>query len=290
MPTAGQEGTEDYMLYKYWHVSDRSLMALSRQTLYAQHFTRFNDPFECGAHFVAGQIDREAEPDRFAALIRAWGFDDPADAPLEDTEEYFEQFETYDLEMALPGVRICCFASERDNILMWSHYGDALRGFCIEFNEAVIDEVISDLPGFPFITDVTYSDAAPSVDGMVLGVLDDQLGYAYMCFHEEKNDFWLGEVERLRGQIKELYRHGFATKPVAWSYEKERRLIVQTDLHDMEPLAISYPPEAVKSIIVGELMAPEHLARIKEIARDKYPAVPLRSARRELFTYKLKVE
>jgi len=278
------------MLYKYWRVSERSLKALSERMLYAQHFTRFNDPFECGAHFLAGQIDREAEPERFAALIRAWGFDDPADAPLEDTEEYFEQFETHDLEMALPGVRICCFASEIDNLLMWSHYGDGLRGFCLEFDEAIISKTISDIAGFPFITDVTYSDVAPSVDGMVLGVLDDQIDYAYMCFHEERDDFWLEEAKRLEGQIQDLYRHGFATKPIAWSYEQERRLIVQTDQHDMEPLALSFPPEAVKSIIVGELMSPENLALIEEIARDKYPAVTLRTARREIFTYKLRVE
>lgn len=116
------------------------------------------------ARFVAGQIDREAEPERLAALIRAWGFDGPADAPLE------------------------------------------------------------------------------------------------------------------------------ATKPMAWSYERERRLIIQTDQHDMEPLAISFPPEAVKSIIVGELLSPENLALLQEIARNKYPAAKLRTARRELFTYKLRVE
>lgn len=278
------------MLYKYWRVSERSLKALSQQTLYAQHFTRFNDPFECGAHFVAGQIDREAEPERFAALIRAWGFDDPADAPLEDTKEYFEQFESYDLEMALPGVRICCFASEIDNLLMWSHYGDGLRGFCLEFYEEVISKTISGLFEFPFITDVIYSDAAPSVDGMVLGVLDDQINYAYMCFHEDKNDFWLDEAKRLEGQMRDLYRHGFATKPMAWSYERERRLIIQTDQHDMEPLAISFPSEAVKSIIVGELLSSENLALIQEIARNKYPAAKLRTARRELFTYRLRVE
>jgi hypothetical protein len=276
------------MLYKYWRVSERSLNALSERKLYAQHFTRFNDPFECGAHFLAGQIDREVEPERFAALIRAWGFDDPESAPIEETEEYFEQFESYNLEMSLPGVRICCFASEVDNLLMWSHYGDGLRGFCVEFDEAIISETIGKLAGFPFITDVTYADAPPSVDGMVLGVLDDQVDYAYMCFHEEKNDFWLEEAKRLESQIQDLFRQGFATKPLAWSYEQERRLIVQTDQHDMEPLTIQFPSEAVKSIILGDLMSPEDRARIEQIA-GSYPAADIRTAQRELFTYKLKI-
>lgn len=288
--SAMNHSAEVKMLYKYWRVSERSLKSLSERTLYAQHFTRFNDPFECGAHFVAGQINREAEPERFAALTRAWGFDDPADAPLEDTDEYFEQFESYDLEMSLPGVRICCFASEVDNLLMWSHYGDGLRGFCLEFDEEVINKTFSGYPGFPFITDVTYSDMAPSVDGMLLGVLDDQIDYAYMCFHEEKSDFWLEEAKRLEGQVQDLFRQGFATKPKAWSYERERRLIVQTDQHDMKPLAIQLPPEAVQSIILGELMSSGDRIQIEQIAGDKYPGAIVRTARRELFTYKLKIK
>lgn len=278
------------MLYKYWGVSERSLRSLLERTLYAQHFTRFNDPFECGAHFLAGQIDREAEPGRFAAMIRAWGFDDPETAPLEGTDEYFEQFESYNLGMSLSGLRICCFAAEVDNLLMWSHYGDGLRGFCLEFDETVVRAAIDDLAGFPFITDVAYTDEPPTVDGMVLGVLDDQREYAYMCFHEEKDDFWLEEAKRLEGEIQVLYRQGFATKPKAWSYERERRLIVQTDQHDTEPLVVRLPSEAVRSAILGELMSCEDRTQIEQIVRDEYPAATVRTARRELFTYKLKIE
>lgn len=278
------------MLYKYRGVSERSLVSLSERTLYAQHFTRFNDPFECGAHFLAGQIDRADEPERFAEMIRAWGFDDPETAPLEGTDEYFEQFESYNLGMSLPGLRICCFAAEVDNLLMWSHYGDGLRGFCLEFDETVVTAAIGELAGFPFITDVTYTDEPPTVDGMVLGVLDDQIDYAYLCFHEEKDDFWLEEAKRLEGEIQEMYRQGFATKPKAWSYERERRLIVQTDQHDMEPLVVRLPPEAVRSIILGELMSSADRTRIDQIVREQYPAAALRTARRQVSTYRLKIE
>lgn len=278
------------MLYKFWRVSPRSLNLLSEQSLQLQHFTQFNDPFECGARFVAGQIYREADPERFAALMRAWGFNDPETAPVEEVDEYFEQFETHDLEMALPGLRICCFASEVDNVLMWSHYGDGLRGFCLEYDEGTLSGTISKLAGFPFITDVNYTDAPPMVDGMVLGVLDDRLDFAYMCFHQEKNDFWLEEAKQLEGQIQDLYRQGFATKPRVWSYERERRLIVQTDQHDMEPLTIHLPPESVKSIVLGELMSTEHRSQIEQIAKKKYSGAAVRTARRELFTYQLKVE
>ncbi|WP_297843624.1 hypothetical protein [uncultured Roseibium sp.] len=67
-------------------------------------------------------------------------------------------------------------------------------------------------------------------------------------------------------------------------------MIAQTDQHNMEPLAISFPPEAVKSVILGELISPENRALIEKIAADKYPAAEVRTARRELFTYTLKVE
>lgn len=158
----------------------------------------------------------------------------------------------------------------------------------MEFDESIMGETVSKLAGFPFITDVTYADTPPSVDGMVLGVLDDQVDYAYMCYHEEKDGFWLDEAKRLEGQIQDLFRKGFATKPLAWSYERERRLIVQTDQHDMTPLEIRVPPEAVKSIILGELISPEDRNTILRIARF-YPAANIRTAQRELFTYKLKI-
>lgn len=275
------------MLCKFWRVSDRSLSGLAARSLHAQHFTRFNDPFECGARFLAGQINREAEPERFAAMVRAWGFDDLAQAPLEGTEEYFEQFETHDLGFSLPGLRICCFASEPDNLLMWSHYGDGLRGFCVEFDEAAVTEVIGGLEGFPFITDVAYADEPPSVDGMVLGVLDDQIDYAWMCWHEEKNDFWMGEAERLTEEIRELYRRAFATKPQVWSYEKERRLIVQTDQRDLEPLTVILPPEAVLSVTLGELMPEADREAVQKIVAATYPQAALRTARRIQGAYTL---
>lgn len=278
------------MLCKFWRVNHRSLSALAARTLQGQHFTRFNDPFECGAHFLARQINRESEPERFASVVRAWGFDNVGTAPLEGTEEYFEQFESYDAGLARPGLRICCFASEADNLLMWSHYGDGLRGFCVEFDETVVTEVISSLEGFPFIADVAYADEPPSVDGMVLGVLDDQIDYAWMCWHEEKNDFWRGEAERLTEELRELYRRAFATKPRAWAYERERRLIVQTDQHNLEPLIVTVPPEAVLSVTLGELMPEPHREAILNTVAASYPQAILRRARRVPGTYALAID
>lgn len=275
------------MLYKFRAATEQSFDALSRRMLHAQHFTRFNDPFECGAHFLSGQIDREAEPARFAAMIAAWGFEDLESAPLEGTEEYFEQFETFDLGLSRPGLRICCFASAADNLLMWSHYGDGLRGFCIEFDETLLLGAVSDLSSRPFITDVNYADEPPVVDGMVLGVLDDQIDYAYMCFHSEKDEFWLSEAKRLEGEIENLYKLGFATKPREWSYERERRLIFQTDQHDLAPLEVNFPAEAVRSITVGELMPADDMKQIETIAAATYPLASIRTARRRPSTYKV---
>src|SRR3546814_10781815 len=76
----------------------------------------------------------------------------------ESVDEYFDECQHY----APPCVamrqemRISCFSSEADNLLMWSHYGDGLRGFCIAFDEEAITR--GDTTGY--VLDVAYLDAA----------------------------------------------------------------------------------------------------------------------------------
>jgi len=31
-------------------------------------------------------------------------------------------------------LRICCFTTQKENLLFWSHYADSHKGFCVEFN------------------------------------------------------------------------------------------------------------------------------------------------------------
>ena len=52
---------------------------------------------------------------------------------------------------------VCCFSELVDHPLMWGHYSDGHRGFCLEFDT-------TKAPLFNKAHKVTYSDAIPRLD------------------------------------------------------------------------------------------------------------------------------
>ena len=92
---------------------------------------------------------------------------------------------------------ICCLSEVRDSVLMWSHYADKHRGFCLEFS---IADFYVELPGNKVIpSPVHYTEQYP-----------------------------IAQI------IEEVaVRETMLTKAKPWEYEKEWRIITpeRTGLH-----------------------------------------------------------
>ncbi|WOP16577.1 DUF2971 domain-containing protein [Ottowia sp. SB7-C50] len=153
-------------LFKYSGPTSYALQNLKEGTLFCQHYAAYNDPFEYWARIIEGMPDSEREPDRFIAAIRAWGFDvsiiEEARVDFLIKEHFFEYFnECQDyvppFDVMREGMRIACFSSEQDSLLLWSHYGDGLRGFCVEFDE---NSLTNSEPKGDFL-DVAYLNSPP---------------------------------------------------------------------------------------------------------------------------------
>jgi hypothetical protein len=95
-------------------------------------------------------------------------------------------------------------------------------------------------------------------------------------------------AEALR-TMREIWQHVFATKPSEWRYERERRLLVQTDLDDTRPLRRAYDRAAVREVIVGERMPEDYRARLIAVMREHYPDAPVRTASRAEGVYSLSI-
>lgn len=106
---------------------------------------------------------------------------------------------------------ICLTAAGAKNLLMWSHYGDAHRGLCFQFH--LPSTPIELLPAFP----VEYSDNYPVINWVKRDKVEPQLG-------------------------KVLYQ-----KSVAWSYEREFRIV------ERERASTQYnlKPSGVSAVILG---------------------------------------
>ncbi|ESX79969.1 DUF2971 domain-containing protein [Mesorhizobium sp. LSHC414A00] len=248
------EATQTRGLLKYCGPTAYALENLRNGGLYCQHYESFNDPFEFWADIETCIPDPVTARDRFIAAATAWGFERFEDAVSENATEYFEGLDGSEppFERMLDKMRITCFVSETDNLLMWSHYADGLRGSCIVFDEAGVINVKPEA----FILDVAYRDVPPRVDTFVCAIAYDQEDYHAMAIEEAENEIkrgdtsgglWLGPyrgaLEEALATIRGLWKDVFATKPTEWTYENERRLLTHPLREGKAPVLRPYSPK-----------------------------------------------
>jgi len=106
---------------------------------------------------------------------------------------------------------VCCLSALNDHLLMWGHYADGHRGFCLQFDTA-------EDPMFERATEVHYSRDLPTVS------IQDSLGTPN----------------------PELITKVLATKHEDWSYEREWRVI-----HQESNKAYYHRAEALSAVYLG---------------------------------------
>ncbi|MCY4558093.1 MAG: DUF2971 domain-containing protein [Chloroflexi bacterium] len=220
----------------------------------------------------------------------------------EDLINYFDECEHYQppLKRMREEMRIACFGSQLDNLLMWSHYADGLRGFCIVFDEQLVAKTEPEA----YLLDVTYLHAPPIVDSFVYAIASDQDWYHQTAIQETESRIrHLGRTEEqhwiplyqqagaeAQRQMREIWQLVFAAKPAEWEYERERRLLVQTDRGDAFPIERTYPLKAVGEIVIGERMPHDFHNRLLLVLQQHYSEVPIRTARRAQGLYALTID
>ncbi|HEY4325114.1 MAG TPA: DUF2971 domain-containing protein [Mucilaginibacter sp.] len=291
-------------IFKFYRVSDYSVSAFSNSQIFCSHYSAFNDPFECWCIGETGIPHPVREKQRYINVYRAWGFDeaDFSESGIEELNEYCDQFDNEYSESILryiESARIACFSRDITNMLMWSHYTDGLRGFCIEFAP---DQLIKPSQQ-AVILKVKYSRKPEHIDTMVYSVAEDQVDFHEMVIDEElgyrkyvkdhKRDNirpyadWLKRSRRL---LFSLYAKQLAVKPMEWCYEKEMRLIYHSGSDSLNGELFDYPASAVKSVIFGEKMSAGNRKLLTDIAMEKYPGVRLGTAVRSRLDYKISIQ
>jgi hypothetical protein len=196
-------------------------------TLWLSAPDAFNDPFDCAVDVVLKELDD-------ADIVRVFEFinqdtsmtDDLKaklaihGAPSPQHRQIVERSIGADamrpkIEMLRGLYGIACLSAKNDDLLMWSHYADGHRGFCLEFDT-------SSAP-FDKAEPVVYRDAIPEVN--VVDILDGNTTGPSL--------------------VEVAYR----TKYTCWSYEAEWRLV-----HGRENVTCTYPAEALTGVYLGASM------------------------------------
>jgi len=126
--------------------------------------------------------------------------------------------------------RVTCFATTPFSMLMWAHYADSHKGFCVEYEIPTPDE--QNITLLQNLMPVIYSDERVSVLNECLADLIDP-----------------GVSEDTVGAI---YKYGLLTKSIDWKYQNEWRLIsLDTMLTDESYNCIFFP---ISKVYIGAKM------------------------------------
>lgn len=185
-------------LYKYVPYSENSLSILINKEVWFPKAKQLNDPFEF--QFKVSKNEIQGISIDSSSIVVA----------IEQSKE----------------LGLFCLTELNDNILMWSHYADHHKGFCIEFERSDHNDL-----GGELCVPVIYPE-------------DDQYP-VYDPPELEKPESFAGIA---------------TTKARLWNYEMEWRMISSSIGNRSQAL-----PGAITAIIFGERMAEQHRTTIKNI-------------------------
>jgi len=129
-------------LFRFYKIDKNNYLSdlLVDNKLYHSTPDKLNDPFECKPHFNWPSNPKKVKEIRkhlIGVFTDRGKSRKEAEALVSNTMK--QQGLTHDLINkaslnAYTDARICSFANNKDNLLLWSHYADSYKGFCIEFD------------------------------------------------------------------------------------------------------------------------------------------------------------
>lgn len=195
--------TDKIMLYRFFSYNSNSLGPLICGGLYFSSPKDFNDSFDCDFRMMPTAIEKQ--------LGISW--DDAVEESKADVRK----------------IGIACFTPHWNNSLMWAHYADKFRGFCLGFEfdnplsrNSNLDDIFKTYRGRPYHTleywlhEMIYAnhDEYPTMASFSFDETEEEMPEAilrYKAFdwqyeHEVRLSFLGGEgVHPIPGNFKEVY-------------------------------------------------------------------------------------
>lgn len=260
-------------LYRYRVVDDHALDGLEKNEFFFASPSSFNDPFDCKNIFTFEGSDDEDWRLFYDMQLKHTKPELSSEERRIEVEKIIqtgnhkkpymkkEQRRRWEkvLEEESNKLGIVCLSKKPKDILMWSHYSDKHRGFCLKFDKKIIEEHFE---GFP----VEYSPTYPTFKDYVKVLV--------------------------RSNGTENYKINLLNKSKHWIYEGEYRLIKDPDSRPDNPRErkYRYPEEALVGIIWGCQMLEENKKMIEYILSKRKHPLPIFEAIKAENKYALKIK
>lgn len=243
------------IVYKYRKWTDEfDRRTLLNSELYLASPLRFNDPFDCMVIenyrlldtpekrelYISKSVD--LHKDRFEKMgVDLNKLKNSLRQRVNDIEAYQLEFEQLELSEMDKHYGVVSLSARWDSILMWGHYAECHRGFCVGFSENKIRESGLFGKGGP----ITYAEYYPEISPL-------------------DKDF---SVEQSFTQTH--------TKSKDWEYEREYRLhsTFYPDVATDKDRTVSLPDHFIEEVIIGLNTPADHLSEIlNECNKRSLPA------------------
>jgi hypothetical protein len=177
-------------LFRYRSDSDKSLESLINNKIWMATPKELNDPFECRFEFDLKKIEEEMYME--CSELRGKDEKNIIDRKIAEKLRIFEgTLNSY--KKLRNNLYMACFSERNDSILMWSHYANFHKGFCIEYSrESLIIKYKRT------INPIIYDDNRVNI-------------------WDINDDSWHKVI---------------LTKAFDWEYEKEYRFIIKKDVYE----------------------------------------------------------
>jgi len=226
--------------YRYYRFDEHTEKIFTKNEIYFQKPSKFDDPLDSIVKFVlkGTEIKKQSFFKRNLPIVEPEFTEQQVNEIFKNPSKR-EKVINDSCEMQKVGrdeLGIYCLTTLRDNILMWTHYSDNHKGFCLEFD--------GQSEFFQRALPVKYSKVMPTRN-----IVDRTIGESHTSAEHAK--------------LAEL----LLTKAEDWEYQDERR-IVYTPEHG-GPGPHTFPEKLLTGVILGFQISNKNRNHIIEWCRDR---------------------
>ncbi|MEW6419517.1 MAG: DUF2971 domain-containing protein [Nitrospirota bacterium] len=253
--------TDKHYLYRYQPFNVQTMKIFTLNEVYFCSPKELNDPFDCKVDFTFdGCTDddiRKFLEKGLKELNRESEIDKSFEYALNNKTLWQQNAKKQAIEILQPDIDkmgVLCFSEYRDDILMWAHYSDGHKGFCLEFDKV-------QLKAWKFCRPVNYDEE-------------------YLSFKEFNEAF--PDNEKSLQQL--LLR-----KSAHWKYEAEWRIIVNPyDNHGNR--SYTFPEEILTGVIFGCNMSDNDKKSIRSCIKGRKNRITFYQAKKKENEFGLDIE
>ena len=239
------------LVYKYRQYNGRALEILINKELWLAEPKTLNDPFDCQIEYSEIISNTLGDLSLFPKARKS--FDDAT-------------------TLAVGNLRVLSLSTQNDNPLLWAHYSDSHKGFCLGFDESQFGGYYNpDLRA----KKVSYKTESPKLT-LPKELIDTR------NFRDKK---W---TSKLVEQLNKFLYEVACTKPEEWRYEQELRIIT---IHPEQGKSINFNPFGLKCVYFGLNMSISEQHTIMQLLTSaEWSHVTFYQMKKVVGSFKLKPE